>query len=178
VGDIVDLAKLRAHRFTVQAEEVDMVRLVEQAHGTFAEEARRRSIDYPLDLGSGAPTIVTDGDRVLQVIVNLIKNAFRWTPDGGVVAVRVARTAGEVVIEVQDTGPGIPVEDRDRIFRPFVSADTQGTGLGLPIARELAGALGGSIELESGVGRGSRFRFRVPLRHVASGPRGGSASSR
>lgn len=172
VGDIVDLAKLRAHRFTVHAEEVDMGRLVEQAYSAFAEDARRRSIDYPLELRDDAPTIVTDGDRVLQVIVNLLKNAFRWTPDGGTVTVRVARTSAEVVVEVEDTGPGIAPADRERIFGPFVSSDTQGTGLGLPIARELAGALGGSIELESTVGRGSRFRLRLPLRTVTVGPRG------
>jgi two-component system sensor histidine kinase BaeS len=171
VGDIVDLAKLRAHRFTVHAEEVDMAQLVEQAHTSFSEEARRRSIDFPLALEDDPPTLVTDGDRVLQIVVNLLKNAFRWTPDGGTVALRVARDGSDLVVEVQDAGPGIPKEERERIFSPFVSADTQGTGLGLPIARELAGALGGSVELESTVGKGSRFRLRLPLRAVAAGPR-------
>jgi two-component system sensor histidine kinase BaeS len=170
VGDIVDLAKLRAHRFTVQAEEVDMERLVEQAHATFAEEARRRELDFSVECVDDV-TIVTDGDRVLQVITNLLKNAFRWTPEGGAIRVRLARDVHDVTVEVEDSGPGITDEQRERIFSPFVSADLQGTGLGLPIARELAGALGGSIELESAPGRGSRFRLRLPLRRVAAGPR-------
>ena len=162
VGDVLDLAKLRAHRFTVQTEEVDMGRLVEQAYGSFGDEARRREIHYALDGAEQAPTIITDGDRVLQVITNLLKNAFRWTPDGGTIGVALDASNGAVRVEVSDTGPGITREDAQRIFNPFVSHDTQGTGLGLPIARELAGALGGRIELDTEIGRGSRFRLVLP----------------
>ena len=164
VGDVLDLAKLRAHRFTVQTEEVDMGRLVEQAYGSFGDEARRREIHYALDGAEIAPTIITDGDRVLQVITNLLKNAFRWTPDGGTIGVALDASNGAVRVEVSDTGPGITREDAQRIFNPFVSHDTQGTGLGLPIARELAGALGGRIELDTEIGRGSRFRLVLPSR--------------
>ncbi len=164
VGDIVDLAKLRAHRFTVLSEEVDMGRLVELALGGFADEARRRSIASPLRLDGEPPTILTDGNRVLQTITNLLQNAFRWTPDGGTVGVALATTSHEVVVEVRDTGPGIPLEDQETIFEVFVSGDTQGTGLGLPIARELATALGGRVELESRPGDGSLFRLVLPLR--------------
>ena len=87
VGDVLDLAKLNAHRFTVHAEEVDIGALVEQAHASFGEEARRREIDFRLDEDHDAPTIVTDGDRVLQVLTNLLANAFRWTPDGGTISI-------------------------------------------------------------------------------------------
>ena len=164
VGDVLDLAKLRAHRFTVQTEEVDMGRLVEHAYGSFGDEARRREIDYALEGVERAPTIITDGDRVLQVITNLLKNAFRWTPDGGTIGVALDAANGTVRVDVTDTGPGIGREDAQRIFSPFVSHDTQGTGLGLPIAQELAGALGGRIELETEPGRGSRFRLVLPAR--------------
>jgi len=164
VGDVLDLAKLRAHRFTVQTEEVDMGRLIEHAYGAFGDEARRREIDYELSGSESAPTIITDGDRVLQVITNLLKNAFRWTPDGGSIDVVLEASNGAVRVDVVDTGPGISREDAQRIFSPFVSRDTQGTGLGLPIARELAGALGGRVELESEPGEGSRFRLVLPAR--------------
>jgi len=164
VGDVLDLAKLRAHRFTVHTEEVDMGRLVEQAYGSFGDEARRREIAYTLGGSETAPTIITDGDRVLQVITNLIKNAFRWTPDGGSIGVALDASNGTVRVDVTDTGPGIASEDAQRIFSPFVSHDTQGTGLGLPIARELAGALGGRIELDTEPGKGSRFRLVLPAR--------------
>jgi signal transduction histidine kinase len=164
VGDVLDLAKLRAHRFTVHTEEVDMGRLIEHAYGSFGDEARRREIAYTLGGADGAPTIITDGDRVLQVITNLLKNAFRWTPDGGSIDVELESANGTVRVDVSDSGPGIAQEDAKRIFSPFVSHDTQGTGLGLPIARELAGALGGRIELQSEPGHGSRFRLVLPAR--------------
>jgi len=161
VGDVLDLAKLDAHRFTVLHEEVDMERLVERAYAAFGEEARRRSIDYRQEI-TARPVIVTDGDRVLQIISNLLANAFRWTPEGGTVALSLGAGNGSVAVDVADSGPGVRAEERERIFRPFWSRDGSGTGLGLAIARELAVALGGRIELESEPGRGSRFRLVLP----------------
>src|ERR687896_632653 len=161
VGDVLDLAKLDAHRFTLLTEEVDMGRLCDRAYATFADEARRRGIEYTRR-ANDEPVIVSDGDRVLQIISNLLSNAFRWTPDGGRIDLELAGANGAVTVDVVDSGPGIHADERERIFRPFWSRDGRGTGLGLPIAKELAGALGGRIELESEVGRGSRFRLVLP----------------
>ena len=141
-----------------------MGRLVEHAYGSFGDEARRRDIAFTVEGADGAPTVITDGDRVLQVITNLLKNAFRWTPDGGAIGLALESANGAVRVEVSDTGPGISPEDASRIFSPFVSTDMQGMGLGLPIARELASALGGRIELDTSPGRGSRFRLVLPAR--------------
>jgi signal transduction histidine kinase len=167
VGDVLDLAKLQAHRFTVRNEEVDLGRVLDHAFGAFTEEARRREIDYRLAADGAAPVIVSDGDRVLQVISNLLSNAFRWTPDGGRIELQLASGNGAVRVDVVDTGPGVPPEKRARIFEAFVSEDLNGTGLGLPIARELALALGGRIELESEIGNGSRFRLVLPALRAA-----------
>ena len=162
VGDVLDLAKLDAHRFALTREEVDMERVCERAYSAFGEEARRRSIDYRHDVAA-RPVIVTDGDRVLQIITNLLSNAFRWTPNGGRIGLALHSENGTVAVAVDDTGPGIPPEDRERIFRAFWSrGGGGGTGLGLAIASELAEALGGRIELESEVGRGSRFELVLP----------------
>jgi len=162
VGDVLDLAKLQAHRFTVRREEVDMGRVLDQAYAAFGEEARRREIDYVLESDDGAPVIVSDGDRVLQVISNLLSNAFRWTPDGGRIELQLQIANGDVRVDVVDSGPGVPEAKRERIFEAFISNDVNGTGLGLPIARELAVALGGQVELRSEPGRGSRFRLVLP----------------
>jgi len=162
VGDVLDLAKLQAHRFTVRHEEVDMTRLLEHAYGAFAEEARQREIEYRLATNGDEAVIVSDGDRVLQVISNLLSNAFRWTPDGGTIELSLEAENGRLEVEVADSGPGIRREDRERIFHPFISQDLNGTGLGLPIASELAVALGGRIELDSAPGSGSRFRLVLP----------------
>jgi two-component system OmpR family sensor kinase len=162
VQDVLDLAKLDARRFTVLQEEVDMERLLDQAYTAFAEEAKRRRIDYRRDF-DGHPVIVSDGDRVLQIISNLLSNAFKWTPDGGRVELTLAAENGNVSVAVDDTGPGIGAQEREHIFRPFWSKDGGGgTGLGLAVARELAVALGGRIELESEPGKGSRFELYLP----------------
>ena len=163
VGDVLDLAKLEAHRFTLVNEEVDMEALCDQAYAAFGEEARRRGIEYDKRFDA-QPTIVSDGDRVLQIISNLLSNAFRWTPDGGRIDLELAAANGRVQVAVDDSGPGIAPEERERIFRPFWSRDDSGTGLGLAIAHELAAALGGKIELESKDGRGSRFELVLPAR--------------
>ena len=140
-----------------------MERLVDRAYSTFGEEARRRGIDYRRSI-EVRPVLETDGDRVLQVISNLLSNAFRWTPDGGRVDLELTQVDGTIRVAVDDTGPGIPEDERERIFRPFWSQDGQGTGLGLAIARELAAALGGDIELRTTPGHGSRFELVLPAR--------------
>jgi signal transduction histidine kinase len=161
VGDVLDLAKLDTRRFTLRHEEVDMGRLLERAYSNFAEEARRRGIDYRQVIGA-RPVIIADGDRVLQIISNLLSNAFRWTPDGGSVELALDQENGTISVAVEDSGPGIPEDEIDRIFRPFWSRDGGGTGLGLAIARELATAHGGQILLETEPGRGTRFELVLP----------------
>jgi two-component system OmpR family sensor kinase len=162
VGDVLDLAKLDAHRFALTREEVDMERVLDRAYGAFGEEARRRGIAYRREVAA-RPVIVTDGDRVLQIITNLLSNAFRWTPDGGRIELALDAANGHVAVAVDDTGPGIAPQDRERIFRAFWSrGGGGGTGLGLAIARELAEALGGRLELVSEVGKGSRFELVLP----------------
>ena len=163
VGDVLDLAKLDAHRFTVLDEEVDMGQLCDRAYAAFGEVARQRTIDYRREFAA-SPVIVTDGDRVLQIISNLLSNAFRWTPEGGRVSLALDSANGSVSVVVSDSGPGVSPEERERIFRPFWSRDGGGTGLGLAIARELAVALGGRIDLRSEPGLGARFELILPLR--------------
>jgi signal transduction histidine kinase len=161
VGDVLDLAKLDARRFTVLREEVDMAQLLARAYTAHGDEARQRGIDYRAEV-SARPVIVSDGDRVLQIVSNLLDNAFRWTPDGGRIELSLRAEDGTVAIAVADTGPGIAPAERERIFRPFWSRDGGGTGLGLAIASELAAALGGRIELDTEPGRGSRFELVLP----------------
>jgi signal transduction histidine kinase len=96
------------------------------------------------------------------VISNLLENAFRWTPDGGRVGLALTQVDGTIRIAVADSGPGIPMEEQERIFRPFWSRDGHGTGLGLAIASELAAALGGEIKLQTQAGTGSRFELMLP----------------
>ncbi|HEY2355265.1 MAG TPA: HAMP domain-containing sensor histidine kinase [Gaiellaceae bacterium] len=164
VGDVLDLAKLDARRFALRREEVDMRVLCERAHAAFATEADARGIDLELTLDGNA-VLVTDGDRILQIVSNLLGNAIQWTPEGGTVGLALSVGDDDVVVTVTDTGPGIPPEEQERIFRPFWSGHGGhggGTGLGLTIASELASALGGRLEVNSAPGAGSWFLLVLP----------------
>ena len=164
VGDVLDLAKLDARRFALLREEVDMRVLCERAHAAFATEAHARGIDFGLGV-DGDAVLVTDGDRVLQIVSNLLANAIQWTPEGGSVDLTLAVDASEVFVTVSDTGPGIAADEQERIFRPFWSGHggyRGGTGLGLTIASELATALGGRLGVDSKPGAGSRFVLVLP----------------
>jgi two-component system OmpR family sensor kinase len=161
VRDVLDLARMEADEFTLEEDEVELRRLLEQAYQSFSEEARRRGIDYECTLTAN-PVLSTDGDRLLQIVSNLLDNAFAWTPDGGRIGLELTSANGTVAVSVSDSGPGIGAAERERIFRPFWSRGGDGAGLGLPIARELAHALGGELTLVSEIGRGSRFELRLP----------------
>jgi two-component system, OmpR family, sensor kinase len=163
VGDLLDLARLEAHRFRLVREEVGLEALLDQAAAAFREKARANEISF-VTATEGAPTIITDGDRVLQIVNNLLDNAFRWTPRGGEVELAFdADRGGGVSIQVADTGPGIAKTDQDAVFHPFYSRRGEGgTGLGLSIARELANALGGRLYVESEPGAGATFVLALP----------------
>ena len=139
-----------------------MERLVEQAYTAFSEEARRRAIDYRRDVAA-QPVIVTDGDRVLQIISNLLANAFRWTPDGGRIGLEPRPGERHRPGGGRRHGPG-DHRGGARADLPAVrlAGRPAAPGLGLAIARELAAALGGRIDLESEPGRGSRFLLVLP----------------
>jgi signal transduction histidine kinase len=122
------------------------------------------------------PRVLADRHRVAQVLANLVCNAVRYTPEGGLVAVRAAtRDDRTALVSVEDTGVGIPADELAQIFERFYRADRSrdrasgGAGLGLAIVRELVSAMGGEVYAESVVGEGSRFSFTLPLALPASG---------
>jgi signal transduction histidine kinase len=162
VDDLLDLTRLEAHQFRLVREEVGLESLLDQAATSFREKARVNDVQFDA-LTTGAPTVLSDGDRVLQVVTNLLDNAFRWTPRSGTVTLSYSAVNGTAAIHVSDTGPGIPKADQDAVFHPFYSRRGEGgTGLGLSIGRELAHALGGRLTVESELGHGTTFTLSLP----------------
>lgn len=161
VGDLLDLARLQAKRFGLEADEVDLNVLLEQVVTGQGGEVREREIAIGLQSGV-LPVVIGDGDRILQIVSNLVRNAVRWTPDGGTITVSALAEAGCVWITVDDSGPGIPIEKRATIFRAFYTEDGTGTGLGLAIARELSVAMGGSVAVGDSPHGGARFIVELP----------------
>jgi signal transduction histidine kinase/ActR/RegA family two-component response regulator len=166
IDDILDLAKVESGNLDTETLEFSPQALLEEVRGLLLESARVKALDFRLEIGCNAPASVrSDPTRVRQILVNLIGNAIKFTAEG-CVHVCLDAVAEEVVIHVQDTGPGIPAEQRGRLFQAFVQADDSitrrygGTGLGLILSQRLARLLGGDVVLEGdGSEVGSRFRF-------------------
>jgi signal transduction histidine kinase len=169
VDDLLDLTRLEAHQFRLVREEVGLEALLEQAAASFRDRARANEVSFDTPI-AGAPTILSDGDRVLQIVSNLLDNAFRWTPRRGTVTLSYATANSTAAIHISDTGPGIPAADQDAVFHPFYSRRGEGgTGLGLSIGRELAHALGGRLTVDSEVGQGTTFTLSLPSSHLNGG---------
>ena len=169
INEILDLAKVEAGKMELQIEPALLQDVIEAVSNTMRSLAAKKSIDLRTECDERLDLIPMDGARIKQVLLNLVGNAVKFTPEAGKIWVRAAAEDGEAQIEVSDTGPGIPPEDRERIFLEFqqVGRDAgkpQGTGLGLALAKKFVEMHGGRIWVESEIGKGSLFSFTLPLR--------------
>ncbi|HYT78679.1 MAG TPA: ATP-binding protein, partial [Actinomycetota bacterium] len=141
------------------------------AHAVRANRSlfEEKGIPLVVETGDGRPQVLADRDKMIQVLTNLLSNAAKFTPAGGRVEVRAFREDAQAVVEVEDTGVGIPQGQIDTVFEKFrqvgdtLTAKPEGAGLGLPISREIVLAHGGSLTVRSDPGRGSCFRMALPL---------------
>jgi len=167
VEDLRLLALAEAGQLALHLEPVNPARLLDDARSSFAHQAEERQIDVRVE-AEAVPELTADPQRIAQVLGNLINNALRHTPPGGVVTLAVRANPSEVLFEVRDTGTGIAPEDLPRIFDRFYRADPSrtrssgGAGLGLAIARRIVEAHGGRIWAESMPGQGAKVRFTLP----------------
>jgi len=142
---------------------LDLAALVREAVVMLESAAEERQVE--IAIGDAAELPATGEERaIIQILVNLIGNAVRHSPEGGRVGLVFAKTAGTASVTVSDEGPGIEPADQQRIFERFERADqkTAGTGLGLAISRRLARSMGGDVTLESAPGEGARFTLTLP----------------
>ncbi len=189
INDILDLSKVEAGKMDVNVADVSVAEELAALERAFMPVASENGLTFELDVAENAlPTIVTDQQRLQQVLKNLLSNAFKFTESGGVV-LRVGQAVGRqfagdvlskaervIAFAVVDTGIGIPQDKLRLIFEAFQQADGTtsrrygGTGLGLSISREIARLLGGEIHVESAPGEGSTFTLFLPERYVETTP--------
>jgi signal transduction histidine kinase len=169
VLDLLDLARMDAGTFEVKRLPVDLAAILRQVSEKFAPQAEAASVRLLLEVGE-LPVLTADGDRLEQVFTNLVDNAIQYTPAAGQVTLNAQYTDGQVLIEISDTGPGIPEEEIGHIFERFYRADParagsgkHGAGLGLAIAREIVLAHAGTISVRSSPGAGSTFTVQLPV---------------
>jgi signal transduction histidine kinase/CheY-like chemotaxis protein len=175
INDILDLSKIEADRLELEQIHCSPQEVISEVVSVMRVKALEKNLTLDYDWGSGVPeTICTDPARLRQLLMNLVSNAIKFTKTGGVrIAAELLQDGGapQLVLQVIDTGVGIPADKFNAIFDPFVQADNSvtrqfgGTGLGLTISRRIAQALGGGIEVASEVGRGSTFTVTI-----ATGP--------
>jgi signal transduction histidine kinase/CheY-like chemotaxis protein len=166
LNEILDLSKVEAGRMEIQYANFELADVLDEAVGLMRERAVAHAIDLREEVGPGVEVVYADRLRLKQVLVNLVSNAVKFTGDGGTVTVRAVQDGAELAITVTDTGIGVPVEDRERIFESFQqggrgAASEEGTGLGLTLSRRIVELLGGRMWLQSEVGQGSTFGFSV-----------------
>ncbi len=166
VDDLVDLQAIEREDFTTAAERIDLADVARRAAGLLAVRAAQAEVR--IDKPAIDETLPVTGEfrRALQVLVNLIGNAVRYSPPGGMVWIRCERDEGRAHVIVADQGKGIALADQNKIFEKFGRVDPTepgGSGLGLYIARRLARAMGGDLTVDSAPGQGARFVFTLPL---------------
>jgi signal transduction histidine kinase len=169
INEVLDLSKIEAGRMELQMAPAALGEVFETVQSTLRPLAAKKAIEFDVERADGITPFPMDAARIKQVLVNLVGNAIKFTPERGRIWVRAAAENGSVQVEVGDTGPGIAPEDHERIFQEFQQAQAtrgigkpEGTGLGLTLARRFVEMHGGRLWVESQVGVGSRFYFMLP----------------
>lgn len=168
VNDLLDVAKMESGTIALRLEMVSIDDVLAECRADFARRCAEKGQRLELDIEPHLPAVPADRGRLTQVVVNLLANAHRFTPEGGTIRLRAARDGDQVRLEVADSGVGIPREELERIFEAFVQvkrragAGSGGTGLGLYLARRIVTMHGGTISADSEPGRGSRVHFTLP----------------
>jgi signal transduction histidine kinase len=168
INDVLDLSKVEAGQVELERAPFSLRESLEHGVVMVRERASGRGLQLSLELAPDVDVVDGDERRVRQIVFNLLSNAVKFTPEGGSIVVSTERAAGEVRVSVADTGPGVPPEDRERIFEEFQQTavgvqQREGTGLGLALSKKLVELHGGVIYVESEPGSGSRFVFTLPL---------------
>jgi signal transduction histidine kinase len=170
INDVLDLAKIEAGKVDWKSEPVAVAEVIERATAATTALFAAKGLALVKDVPANLPETHGDRDRLIQVVINLISNAVKFTEKGSVTCrVRQVAPRGEIVVSVMDTGLGIAPDDQRKVFERFVQVgDTltdkpRGTGLGLPICREIVEHHGGRIWVESQPGQGSTFSFTLPI---------------
>jgi GAF domain-containing protein len=168
INDILDLSKIEAGRMELDASDVDLPKTIAQTMSLVRERAERRGVALSSAIDDAIGIVRADARKVKQVLLNLLSNALKFTPEGGRIDVRAAQFDDRVEVSVTDTGIGIAPEDQDAVFEEFrqvgaSAARVEGTGLGLAISRKFIELHGGRMWLASTPGKGSTFTFSLPL---------------
>jgi two-component system phosphate regulon sensor histidine kinase PhoR len=173
IENVLDFARVERGRQAYELAEGSVGEAVSKAVNVYRHRAEREGMELALEVAPDLPNVTLDERAIQLAVINLIDNALKYAPESGVVAVRAERENGSIVVRVVDRGPGIPPEDRERIFERFVRGSTaravgsnrpvRGSGIGLALVKHIAESHGGLAWVESGPGRGASFAISIPV---------------
>jgi signal transduction histidine kinase len=175
VNDVLDLAKVEAGKMELQLAEFSLRDTISTTLSLVRERATSKGVQLAAILPADLEPLTADERKIRQVLLNLLSNALKFTPNGGSVELSVRRNDADVLVSVRDTGVGIRPEDQPGVFEEFrqvgeTSVRSEGTGLGLTLTKRFVELHGGRIWLESTPGQGSTFSFTIPLKPAAVVP--------
>jgi two-component system cell cycle sensor histidine kinase PleC len=168
VNDLLDLSKLDAGKLELQVEPVEILKIIIDCVRLVGAQSAREHISISVHVFDGVDRLCGDSRRLRQMLLNLLSNALKFTPVGGEISIDVFRRGEDVAISVSDTGIGIRAEDIPKVLEPFGQVESEmshrnpGTGLGLPLTKELAELHGGSLTMESNVDVGTTVTIILP----------------
>ena len=169
VNDLLDVARIDQNRLILIKQKVDFLKIVEEVMEEIIPKAKLRNIEIEIDTKKELPMVVGDKEKVQIVVENLFDNAVKYTNSGGKIRVKISKNKQYLEFEIKDNGVGIPEEQIGRVFEKFFRSDnatryqTEGTGLGLYIAKNIVEQLGGKIWFKSIENVGSVFSFSLPI---------------
>ncbi|MEA4883956.1 MAG: ATP-binding protein [Clostridia bacterium] len=173
VDDLLELSKLESGRVNLKLQDVEFQMILDRALSPFGPQTADRGVALEVEAVEALPVARVDPDKVISVIANLLSNALRYTAPGGRIALRASRRGDEIAVSVSDTGPGIPVHQREKIFDRFYQMKERpggAAGLGLPISKAIVKAHGGEIWVEGEPGHGATFVFTLPIAGPPTSP--------
>jgi signal transduction histidine kinase len=172
INDILDLSKVEAGHMELDLRKFDVRVALDNALTLVKERCLRHGLTLDVDLDAGLGNIVADERKFKQILLNLLTNAIKFTPEGGTISISACAVEKVLQVTIRDTGIGISAEDQKLVFEEFRQAGTkdgqvaEGTGLGLTLTKKFVEMHGGEISVESEMGKGSSFRFSLPLTQV------------
>mgnify|MGYP005852320229 CR=1 FL=1 len=171
INDILDLSTIEAGYFELKPEEFDLYEMVKSVYDLTEEWARQYNIKLRLECPKTAGRMKGDERRLKQALLNLVSNAIKFTPAKGRITIKIVRFPGYVDFVIRDSGIGIGQKDQEKIFTPFVQVrkKNEGAGLGLTLVKKVVELHGGSVEVDSAIGQGTKITCRVPLRAKSKG---------
>ena len=173
IGQLLDVARGELGMLELDRKETNLLELLQRIAEDMTPLSSSREQLFNLELPVSLPPIWIDAERLRQVVVNLLDNSFKFTPEGGKITLRAKEKDNALIVEVEDTGPGISVDQQQHLFKAYYhvvseSQRSRGLGLGLAMSKMLIELHGGMIWAESKIGKGSKFGFSVPLHSGSS----------